>query len=508
MPKKLLSRARKSRHPKKKKSRDSDSEDSEILCRRTKDGKYRPIQKAKHHSSSPSTDSDVDSDSDGDTTTASSVSSSDKVVKSSSSKVKKGKKAIATDAATTDTIHTVKSYTKKPATAPLAKSGHSTSKSITNPASWFNRRSRSVKEESVSDTEYNFDIDAWDMWPNGDLDLHMTEEEFEETGSMRTHWAWRSWGGDRKRKKNASTWREGKRQHYRCLGAVDCISDSCAVVIRPHVRDDDAIETQLKGKCRCESRLRHHPCKAKATRYEWSGGVHYEHRGTHDHPKLPHIHMSKKAKREIEAVVAANPKAGALSLAVGGPGRKSVSEISPVLMNLGRIRSEQKAAKSKLGISSSDDFITAFRDFTLEFPNFVRYHIMGTLTVICLQTPFMASLLLMDLDDPPDSEDTNDSNIRPVNGLVSDAAHGYWLDKTALLIISSCYNKQILCWLPVLMTYSDGQSAAHYKLHFLTLFRSIASEAKDRGRDEVLDEWFAGVSTYPEFVEREPLTNL
>ena len=38
--------------------------------------------------------------------------------------------------------------------------------------------------------------------------------------------------------------------------------------------------------------------------------------------------------------------------------------------------------------------------------------------------------------------------------------------------------------------------------------KGIASEAKDRGRDEVLDEWFAGVSTYPEFVEREPLTIL
>lgn len=47
-------------------------------------------------------------------------------------------------------------------------------------------------------------------------------------------------------------------------------------------------------------------------------------------------------------------------------------------------------------------------------------------------------------------------------------------------------------WIPGIFTYSNGATAAHYKIHFLTLFEGIAMEAESR-QIQVTDELFAGV---------------
>jgi hypothetical protein len=99
-----------------------------------------------------------------------------------------------------------------------------------------------------------------------------------------------------------------------------------------------------------------------------------------------------------------------------------------------------------------------------------------------MQSPFMASQLVQ-----------NSILDGPVNGLVSDAAHGYWADRNSLLIITSCHSPLLFCWVPVIFSYSNGATAEHYKVHFLALLQSISHEAVRRGV-EIQDEMFAGVS--------------
>ena len=124
----------------------------------------------------------------------------------------------------------------------------------------------------------------------------------------------------------------------------------------------------------------------------------------------------------------------------------------------------------------------SFSQFDEEHPNFVRLSVLGKVAVISMQTPFMASQLIHDnIDDSP------------INGLVNDAAHGWWQSKNCLLMVTSSYCQILHCWVPVLLSYTNGASAIHFKHHFLALFRSIALQAESQIL-AVSDHLFAGVS--------------
>jgi len=46
----------------------------------------------------------------------------------------------------------------------------------------------------------------------------------------------------------------------------------------------------------------------------------------------------------------------------------------------------------------------------------------------------------------------------PVNELLSDAAHEFWSDRNALLIITSCHSLLLFCWVPgIFRTLMDPQ---------------------------------------------------
>jgi len=81
----------------------------------------------------------------------------------------------------------------------------------------------------------------------------------------------------------------------------------------------------------------------------------------------------------------------------------------------------------------------------------------------------------------------------PVNGLVNDAAHGWWREQNSLLMITSAYSSELRCWVPGLFSYTNGATANHYAHHFMALMESMALEAARRGI-EVTDDIFAGVS--------------
>ncbi|KAF7295711.1 hypothetical protein MIND_01111500 [Mycena indigotica] len=64
-----------------------------------------------------------------------------------------------------------------------------------------------------------------------------------------------------------------------------------------------------------------------------------------------------------------------------------------------------------------------------------------------------------------------------------DACHDYWSNGKDLLFISSTYEPKFMkCWVPILMTYSNGATAEHYRIHFLKLMRGILRSAIQSNR--------------------------
>ncbi|KAJ7588346.1 hypothetical protein C8J56DRAFT_785676 [Mycena floridula] len=322
----------------------------------------------------------------------------------------------------------------------------------------------------VSDIIHVFNPQAWDGWPDGDMEFDLTEAEYIASKQLVTHWACSSSGGQRGNKL-ADNWEHGKRQLRECLGYISCLNEACQHSIRPAVRNKEARRLQLVEPCPlCKSELQLHPCPARATIHTWKGGRHYQHR--------------------------------ALSLVVGAPGRESVAKISELLMNTDRVRKEQEKVRKKMNISASDDFMVDFAAFEEEYESVIKQKSMGRIGMISLQSPFMAKLPLMDYTPARDFESDAAAGTPtarfPVDGIISDAAHGYWKDQKAILIISSSYSSCLLCWVPILISYALGQSAEYYELHFLAMMESIAADADERGL-EFTDEMVAGVCDYSIF---------
>ncbi|SJL14811.1 uncharacterized protein ARMOST_18282 [Armillaria ostoyae] len=85
----------------------------------------------------------------------------------------------------------------------------------------------------------------------------------------------------------------------------------------------------------------------------------------------------------------------------------------------------------------------------------------------------------------------------PVNGMVSDAAHGWWRKRTSLLIVTSTYSTILMCWVPALFSYSNGASKEHYMHHFYALFKLMAKQA-EKTNTELTDEILAQVVDFSE----------
>lgn len=328
---------------------------------------------------------------------------------------------------------------------------------------------------------------TWDGWPDGDFEEDVDWTMWKETGKLRSHWAAKVSGGYRKGSEFADTWEGGKRSTRQCLGIITCDNDDCEMVIRPQTTPE-GISSQLLRRCRCQGILQHKPCPIRSSLWTWNDGVHYSNGGDHNHPRLTHVlHLLPREQVQFDRIVASHPTVGPLGLVVGVPGLKgpgeSVADVSDVLLNAERVRKERQKIKVGNG-RGGDSFVAEFAKFTEDRPGFVIYSQLGTVTVVSLQTPFMAARLVK-----------NTRLEGPVNGIVSDAAHGWWLQTTSLLIVSSCYSPELLCWVPGLFSYTNGASAEHYKYHFLALFQSMAHEADGR-QILITDEMFSGVRSF------------
>lgn len=302
------------------------------------------------------------------------------------------------------------------------------------------------------------------------------------------HWAVLVGGGDRKGNSHAANWESGKKATRSCLGVILCDNPDCQIAVRPHTKSQ-SLAKQLATSCDCGAQRFQQKCSVRSILWTWSEGIHFRNEGFHSHDRPPRLlHLSNDEKDKFRALVNQYPKTGPLGLIVGVPGidgpGQSVADISDALLNADRVSKERLKIKNIPGGKggNADSFVTSFSQFDDEHPNFVRLSVLGKVSVISMQTPFMASQLIHgDIDDSP------------INGLVNDAAHGWWQSKNCLLMITSIYCLVLHCWVPVLFSYTNGASTTHFKHHFLTLFQSIAMQAESQ-MIAVTDRLFAGVS--------------
>ncbi|PPQ76027.1 hypothetical protein CVT24_006700 [Panaeolus cyanescens] len=329
------------------------------------------------------------------------------------------------------------------------------------------------------------DASKWDGWPDGHFSRNYTPEELVQTGKLRFHWASVVNGGDRKGRTDSSSWESGKRSTRKCLGVIECVDPVCRIVVRPYTKGH---EQQLEESCKCGSQLISKPCNVISVLHTWVGGIHYSNGGHHLHRRPTHIlHLLPDQERRFQELVQSHPKSGPLQLVVGVPGLngpgQSAAEISKVLLNAHRVSKERQKITNEV-MPSADGFIAAFSRFENEHPSFVINSTIGQVTVISVQTEFMRSQLVKDLQLEG-----------PINGMVNDAAHGWWREANSLLMVTSTYCLELHCWVPCLLSYTNGASTEHFTQHFLGVFQSIAHEIEKRKR-QVADYHFAGVMDF------------
>jgi hypothetical protein len=307
-----------------------------------------------------------------------------------------------------------------------------------------------------------------------------TKEQAALVDGFMVHWAMKGSGKGLHSgfNEDAETWEMGKYNRKKCLGHMRCDRPKCQVIVRPKTTED-ARNRQLRADCQCGGQLTwYNDCPARIIVRTWAQGVRFEHQGQHNHPALTHeLHITSKARAVFERLVYNNSKLGALALTVGAQGRVPVSDIAAPLTNRDRVRHELKKTRKKQR-EANDLLASDLADWAARNEEYVRwYHNEDGIEVLCLQSAFMATLPLFDLDS---EESERNEELQAVLGHVSDAAQGFWRNKNDLLVVSSVYSCFLLEYVPVVVTYMNGQSAEHYRHHFAVLFTSICDEADRR----------------------------
>ncbi|KAJ3861183.1 hypothetical protein EV359DRAFT_66693 [Lentinula novae-zelandiae] len=343
---------------------------------------------------------------------------------------------------------------------------------VTPPGLNFPKPAQSSKDtDKGSFPTPNTTPETWDGWLNGALEADFTWEELDRTGDFRVHWARKDYGsqagvGDAL----AEHWSEGKKNTQSCLGVILCNNNQCSTIIRPHTVSG-GIQRQLLKRCRCGGELQHLSCAVKMVIWTWRGGKHLQNIGSHNHDRITHLlHLLPGEQTRFEELVDNNPDATPSQLLVGRHTlhgkRKPASDISSVYNNRDRIAKDRQRVINGVKYSGGDSFVSGFRDFHHDFPGFIVHAVFGEINMICLQNEFMWSRLGGGFK----------RHMEPVNGIVSDAAYGFWRERNSLLITSSIYEAELHCWIPVLFSYSDGASSEHYMHHFLPKAVQSSSE--------------------------------
>ncbi|KAJ7210149.1 hypothetical protein GGX14DRAFT_363843, partial [Mycena pura] len=356
-----------------------------------------------------------------------------------------------------------------------------------------------MKEVLDGDEEWE-DVDAlssrasglqtWNPWTDGMWERTYPREYFEQC-QFAVHWACEVRGGKRNTvgSSRAKERLDGVHTLRLCLGVMKCANRHCDIITRPQTKNSGRL-AQIQAGCSCGSQLVHHKCSIRMEYWVYRDGAHFRHSGYHHHERVPARHLTPRERAQFETVIHEHPRMGPAQLltgrpAVNGPG-PSVANISPVLLNQHRIQYERRKIlnpENKVRLATDRRFLPKLERFKAKHPEWtIGLHCEGKINVIVLQSPWQRR---MGLKDKIRSE--------AVNGIVSDACHDYFAGHNQLLFLSSTFEPTHLkCWVPIVMTYSNGATAVHYRIHFLYLFRGLAQRCEEIDHD-VTDELFANV---------------
>ncbi|KAL1715944.1 hypothetical protein EV715DRAFT_293655 [Schizophyllum commune] len=333
---------------------------------------------------------------------------------------------------------------------------------------------------------YDDEAAPWDPWPDGLLKRTYSYEHARTSQDFMVHWSMTCQGGILQGSALAVEWQDGLRRIRTCNGILEC--QKCPLIVRPQTRESN-IAKQLALPCplhNCGGQLVHRSCNVVMRTWQYRDGVHVEHSSYHAHRRPTHVlHLTNDEKKRLRTIFKEHPTAGPLELIIGHAGRPSVADtISPLLVNADRVRAERNQFRRQ----THQDFPTAFASFSEDHDGFIVAHKFAEdgITLVCMQSDFMRTQLYQ--------AQVADRN---VCGIVTDAAHKFWREKHCVLIISSVYSHTLSRWVPGLMSYSDGSTAAHYCYHFLILFHSIALQCQKQGAP-VTDEILANVIDFSE----------
>ncbi|KAJ6479417.1 hypothetical protein C8R47DRAFT_1050409, partial [Mycena vitilis] len=327
----------------------------------------------------------------------------------------------------------------------------------------------------------------WNPWPDGTWGTTYTRQYFDDC-QFAVHWACEVQGKSKNSvgSERAEKQVDGKHTLRVCLGVMKCTNPTCEVVTRPKTKNVRR-NTQLQAGCICGSPLQHHPCDVRIEYWVYRDGAHFRHSGYHRHEKVPTVHLTVGQRSRFKKIIREHPRMGPAQLlagrpAIDGPG-PSVADISPVLLNPRRIQYERRKILNPENKTRDQRLFPKLERFKLKHPNWtVGVHWMDKVNVIVLQSPWQRRIGLKDMIQS-----------EAVNGVVSDACYDYFDGHNQLLILSSTFEPSHLkSWVPILMTYSNGASAVHYRIHFLYLFRGIAEQCRATKRN-VTDDLFANV---------------
>ncbi|KAF5365157.1 hypothetical protein D9757_011758 [Collybiopsis confluens] len=338
----------------------------------------------------------------------------------------------------------------------------------------------------------------WDPWANGRFYMNLSHLEYSQNKQLGVHWATKNNSSQNgKGSTNSSYLDGGKITNKKCLGVVTCSGEDCDFVYRPRVSPEN-LAKQLENPCaNCSASLIHVPCNSRSylIRYGQLGNdtstlkYRYINGSPHNHSHIPNVTRTT-ATEDIKFLAAyqSRPDATPSQMMAGPP---APTGFGPGAAEIGhKFRSQgytgyslrRLRAKDGNGPSSAFGFFTKLGDWKKLYPDVLcQDFTSSTINCLSLQTEWMRQQTLPDMTQVDE----------PLHGILSDAAHKYWEDPNGRLIVSSIFSPLINKWIPILFTYANGATTAHYEYHFLVLIQGIVRTALECSI-AITDDLFVG----------------
>ncbi|KAF5379616.1 hypothetical protein D9757_009228 [Collybiopsis confluens] len=339
----------------------------------------------------------------------------------------------------------------------------------------------------------------WDPWANGRFYINLSHLEYSQNKQLGVHWATKNNSSQNgKGSTNSSYLDGGKITNKKCLGVVTCSGEDYDFVYRPRVSPEN-LAKQLENPCaNCSASLIHVPCNSRSylIRYGQLGNdtstlkYRYINGSPHNHSRIPNVTRTT-ATEDIKFLAAyqSRPDATPSQMMAGPP---APTGFGPGAAEIGhKFRSQgytgyslrRLRAKDGNGPSSAFGFFTKLGDWKKLHPDVLcQDFTSSTINCLSLQTEWMRQQTLPDMTQVDE----------PLHGILSDAAHKYWEDPNGRLIVSSIFSPLINKWIPILFTYANGATTAHYEYHFLVLIQGIVRTALECSI-AITDDLFVGV---------------